>query len=65
MHREPNSGWRKSTRSGGDDNCVEVNISADWVGIRDSKAEPEGPVLTGTREAFRKLVDGLRHGMFS
>lgn len=40
-----NADWFKSSRSGGDKNCVEVAFLADGaVGIRDSK-NPAGPAL--------------------
>ncbi len=39
--------WRKSRRSGGGDNCVEVAFASDGsVGVRDSK-DRTGPVLCG------------------
>ncbi|WP_327148893.1 DUF397 domain-containing protein [Nocardia sp. NBC_01329] len=40
-----NADWFKSSRSGGDKNCVEVAFLTDGaVGIRDSK-NPAGPAL--------------------
>ncbi|MGH7869256.1 MAG: DUF397 domain-containing protein [Candidatus Dormibacteraceae bacterium] len=38
-----NTGWFKSSHSdSGNDNCVEVRITADQIGIRDSKAPATG-----------------------
>ncbi|WP_326554291.1 DUF397 domain-containing protein [Micromonospora sp. NBC_01813] len=53
------TGWRKSTRSGGDDNCVEVNLAGDRVGVRDSKAGLAGPVLTFSCTSFDSLIHSL------
>ncbi|MFV2018364.1 DUF397 domain-containing protein [Micromonospora sp. LOL_023] len=53
------TGWRKSTRSGGDDNCVEVNVAGDRVGVRDSKAGSAGPVLDFSRTSFDSLIHSL------
>ncbi|MGH3822639.1 MAG: DUF397 domain-containing protein [Pseudonocardiaceae bacterium] len=36
--------WHKSSRSGGDGNCVEVAFTGTVVGVRDSK-DLAGPVL--------------------
>ncbi|MEV6693334.1 DUF397 domain-containing protein [Micromonospora sp. NPDC051196] len=48
--------WRKSSRSGSSDQCVEVatNVSG-VVGVRDSK-DPAGPVLTFDPYAWRVFV---------
>nr|MDT0659513.1 DUF397 domain-containing protein [Micromonospora sp. DSM 115978] len=59
MNSFPATGWRKSTRSGGDDNCVEVNATVDRVGVRDSKAGPTGPTLAFSRPAFAMLIRSL------
>ncbi|XTZ18854.1 DUF397 domain-containing protein [Micromonospora echinospora] len=37
--------WRKSTRSGGEGNCLEVAGFGDGIGVRDSK-DRQGPVLS-------------------
>ncbi|MBQ0994382.1 DUF397 domain-containing protein [Micromonospora sp. H61] len=47
--------WRKSTRSGGDGNCVEVAGFAETVGVRDSK-DRQGPVLTFTPSVWTAFV---------
>ena len=40
-----NARWRKSSRSSGQANCVEIAHVADRVAVRDSK-NPDGPVLS-------------------
>jgi hypothetical protein len=54
--------WRKSTRSNGSGNCVEVadNLSG-TVGLRDSK-DRSGPVLTFDPGAWSHFVAGVKHG---
>lgn len=48
--------WRKSTRSSGQGDCVEVadNLT-DIVGVRDSK-DPAGPALTFTPDAWAAFL---------
>jgi Domain of unknown function (DUF397) len=56
--------WRKSTRSGGNDNCVEVAIASDAsVGVRDSK-DRTGPVLEFGSRAWQEFIDGVQAGDF-
>ncbi|MFF5208435.1 DUF397 domain-containing protein [Streptosporangium sp. NPDC000396] len=54
--------FRKSSCSGGGDNCVEVamNLPA-VVAVRDSK-DPSGPVLTFTPEVWRDFLKSVRDG---
>ncbi len=54
--------WRKSTRSGGGDNCVEVAFADDGtVGVRHSK-HPDGPVLQFTPAEWDAFTAGVRDG---
>lgn len=56
--------WRKSRRSGGGDNCVEVAFATNGsVGVRDSK-NPTGPVLTFTPAEWEAFTGGVRDGEF-
>ncbi|KDN81667.1 DUF397 domain-containing protein [Kitasatospora cheerisanensis] len=53
------AGWKKSSYSGGGNNCVEhadlTGTAFDAIAIRDSK-DPAGPALLVSREAFGRLV---------
>lgn len=61
-HRFTN--WRKSTRSGSGDNCVEVAVADDGVvGVRDSK-NPTGPLLEFTPAEWAAFTGGVRDGEF-
>jgi Domain of unknown function (DUF397) len=56
--------WRKSTRSGGADNCVEVATSTDrHIGVRDSK-NPDGGILVFSPGEWSAFVEGVRDGEF-
>lgn len=56
--------WRKSTRSNGSGNCVEVADNlAGKVGLRDSK-DPRGPVLAFDQRAWSLFVRGVKRGTF-
>jgi hypothetical protein len=47
--------WRKSTRSAGDGECVEVARSQSYVFIRDSKNR-EGPALTVNATMWKQFI---------
>ncbi|RJL26534.1 DUF397 domain-containing protein [Bailinhaonella thermotolerans] len=53
--------WRRSRRSGGSGNCVEVARGGGGVLIRDSK-RPDGPRLEVSREQWRELLGKIRAG---
>jgi hypothetical protein len=54
--------WVKSTRSGGNDNCVEVAFAANGtVGVRHSR-KPGGPVLEFTPSEWAAFVEGVASG---
>jgi hypothetical protein len=58
------SNWRKSRRSGGGDNCVEVAFAADGtVGVRHSK-HPDGSMLVFTPGEWAAFTGGVRDGEF-
>jgi hypothetical protein len=58
--RTPN--WRKSTRSGGSNNCVEAATNIpDRVLVRDTK-DVAGPVLTFGPSDWRQFTSGIRGG---
>ena len=58
------TGWRKSRRSGGGDNCVEVAVSTlGHIGVCDSK-DRQGPVLVFSPQEWVAFTSGVRDGEF-
>ncbi len=55
--------WRKSSRSGGQGQCVETRQHDGRCEIRDSK-DPAGGVLSFSPEAFAAFVDDVKCGAF-
>lgn len=53
--------WRKSSRSGGGQECVEVADLPNAVAVRDSK-DPDGPQLAFSRSAWRRFSRAVRDG---
>lgn len=58
--------WRKSSRSSGGDNCVEIASAGDGraVGVRDSKQGDRGPVLEFTRGEWAGFLAHAKTGRF-
>lgn len=55
--------WRKSIRSGGGNDCVEVADLDAVVGVRDSK-DPLGPNLAFDDQAWRAFAEKAKAGVF-
>jgi hypothetical protein len=53
--------WTKSSRSGGNGQCVECADLGALVAVRDSK-DPHGPVLTFTHESWQAFVEQIKNG---
>lgn len=51
----PGGAWRKSSHSGGGNDCVEVALLAERVGVRDSK-DPEGGLLNVSPAVWQGLL---------
>ena len=50
--------WRRSSYSGGDNNCVEVGAGDPGVAVRDSK-NPRGDALSFSAAAWHTFTGGL------
>ncbi len=56
--------WKKSSRSDGQGaNCVEVAVSPDAVGVRDSK-DRDGATLAFTPDDWAAFLTGIKSGEF-
>jgi hypothetical protein len=57
--------WRKSSRSGAGNDCVELVVGGSGAAVRDSKAPEAGHVIVAEtgRQGFLGFVkEGRRHG---
>lgn len=55
--------WKKSSRSSGTGQCVEVAFAPDAVAIRDSK-DPHGHMLAFIPEEWTAFIHDVRNGRF-
>jgi hypothetical protein len=55
--------WKKSSRSGAGNNCVELADLGGHRAMRDSK-NPSGPALMFTTAAWSAFTTGVRSGEF-
>lgn len=60
----PNDGWFKAVASNPTAKCVEVNITATQIGVRDSK-HPDAGVLRFTPDEWACFLDGAVKGEFN
>ncbi len=58
-----NAQWFKSSKSGGNDSCVEVAYVGGAIAVRDSK-NPAGPALIYTPDEWTAFVAGVKDGEF-
>lgn len=56
--------WRKSSRSGGAQTCVEVATNLPGALIRDSKLGDQSPVLNVRSTSFATFLEAVRAGRF-
>jgi hypothetical protein len=54
--------WSKSSRSQGQNDCVEVARVPGWVGVRDSKLGASGPMLAYSLDSWAELINAARTG---
>jgi hypothetical protein len=54
--------WRKSSHSGGGNDCVEIAAVSSGTAVRDSK-NPEGPVLRFGSAGWTAFVGRARTGL--
>jgi hypothetical protein len=59
----PCARWKKSSRSSGEGQCVEMADLGDAVAVRDSK-DPTGPVLTFTPGEWTAFLHSTKAGEF-
>lgn len=56
----PAAGWRTSSYSQGQNDCIEIATVPEWVGIRDSKLAADAPRLALDTSAWRAFLREMR-----
>ncbi|MBB5156729.1 DUF397 domain-containing protein [Saccharopolyspora phatthalungensis] len=57
--------WRKSSRSGQGNNCVEVATNQPGTAlVRDSKLGEASPILSTTPQSFAAFIDAVKSDRF-
>ncbi len=62
MDQQPT--WRKSTRSGAYNECVELAIGSESSAVRDSKLGESGPVLSFCAARFSSFLHAVKTDRF-
>ena len=55
----PGAGWRKSSHSGQDGDCIEAGSKAGTILVRDTK-DRDGPVLAVSAGAWRSFTEAVK-----
>lgn len=64
MPKATRTAWRKSSYSGGGENCVEVAHIPGHVGIRDSK-NPQSALLILANTRWAALTNEIKNGRYN
>ena len=57
--------WKKSTKSGGGNGCVETRYVDGTIEVRDSKLGEQSPVLQFNRTEWAAFLGGATEGEFA
>jgi Domain of unknown function (DUF397) len=64
MTDEFSDAWFRKADTSNNHGCVEVAFIPQMVGVRDSKAHGDGPVLSFTSHEWQCFIDGVKKGEF-